>query len=185
MSKRLGDWMQTYTGVAFYPMDPRPEEISIYDIAHALANICRYGGHSRYFYSVAEHSCLVSEFVSEAQKFDALMHDAAEAYVGDMVRPLKLSMPEFCSVENKIRTVIAEKFGISAVTSPEIHLVDTRILLDERDLVLGIPPQSWGTQIESLEKLGVEIALLNPESAECMFLDMWEDFSGKNGRADE
>ena len=85
-SPRTGPWMLTATGHRFFLNDPRPEDIHIEDIAHALANICRFGGHSRTFYSVAEHSILVAEILRQDSQprhviFAGLMHDAAEAYV--------------------------------------------------------------------------------------------------------
>jgi hypothetical protein len=88
---RRGDWMQTFTGRAFYPLDPRPEDIDPVDIAHALSLICRYGGHSSRFYSVAEHCVLMSHAVAPEHALWALLHDATEAYLGDMIRPLKRS----------------------------------------------------------------------------------------------
>lgn len=85
------DWMQTYTGRVFWPLEPRPEDVDIVDIAHALANLCRYGGHSKVFYSVAHHSVLVSQIVPPADALWGLMHDSAEAYVIDLIRPIKHS----------------------------------------------------------------------------------------------
>jgi uncharacterized protein len=98
---RLGDWIQTYTGVKFYPFDAREEEIDIRDIAHALSNICRFGGHVREFYSVAQHSILASMYIADRERWGiyGLLHDAAEAYVGDICRPLKRSLmvENYCS----------------------------------------------------------------------------------------
>ena len=69
MSERGGDWMQTYSGFQFWPLDPRPEEIHVIDIAHSLANQCRYAGHCREFYSVAQHSVLLKLPMAEARGF--------------------------------------------------------------------------------------------------------------------
>src|SRR4051812_20612492 len=89
-----GDWMQTYTGRAFWPLDAQPEDVDPLDIAAALSMLCRYGGHVSRFYSVAEHCLLMSEAVAPEHALWALLHDATEAYMGDMVRPLKRQMPE-------------------------------------------------------------------------------------------
>ena len=101
MDERKGDWMQIFTGKKFWPLDPKSEEVDIKDIAHSLAFQCRFNGHSNYFYSIAQHSVIVSKIVSKDQAFAALLHDAAETYIGDMVSPLKRFMPEFKEIENK------------------------------------------------------------------------------------
>src|ERR1700724_2684254 len=85
-----GGWQQTFTGRRFYPLSPRVEDVCIEDIAHALSNICRYGGHCREFYSVAQHCNMVSDWMPEF-KLEGLLHDSPEAYIGDMVRPVKHS----------------------------------------------------------------------------------------------
>src|SRR5690349_19702773 len=107
-----GSWMQTFTGRRFYPLDPKVEDIDPTDIAHALSLICRYGGHVTRFYSVAEHCVLLSHAVSPENALWALLHDATEAYVGDMVRPLKQHMPAYRDVEDRLMLVIADRFGL-------------------------------------------------------------------------
>lgn len=89
------DWLQTFTNQAFFPNDPGSLYISKYDIAHSLAMQCRYNGHTKIFYSVAEHSVLVSHAVPEEDALWGLLHDAPEAYIGDMIRPLKKLVPAF------------------------------------------------------------------------------------------
>ncbi len=86
---RRGDWIQVASCRKFWPLDPRPEDIDIRDIAHALSNICRFTGHVREFYSVAQHSVLASRIVPPEAALAALLHDAAEAYMGDIARPWK------------------------------------------------------------------------------------------------
>jgi 5'-deoxynucleotidase YfbR-like HD superfamily hydrolase len=112
--KRFGDWIQTYTGRVFWPLDPDPSEICIEDIAHSLSLQCRFLGHCKTFYSVLEHSCHVAHLVPAAYTVHGLLHDAAEAYVGDMPRPLK-SQPDFATfrqIERRIQERIAKAFGI-------------------------------------------------------------------------
>src|SRR5258708_302056 len=89
---RRGNWMQTYTGRAYWPADPRAEDVCIEDIAHALSLLCRYTGHCKRFYSVAEHSILISQVVPPEYAFFGLMHDAQEAYINDLARPIKPSV---------------------------------------------------------------------------------------------
>src|SRR5574342_1090607 len=79
----------TYTGRLFWPLSPRLEDINILDICHALSNQTRFTGHTREFYSVAQHSCLVSDLLPEKFKLDGLLHDASEAYLMDLARPVK------------------------------------------------------------------------------------------------
>lgn len=120
MSKKSssGFFLQTRSGHAFYPKEGKITTIVIDDIAHALSNICRFNGHCRNFYSVAEHSVLVSKIVRLMwpDDFDAiwagLLHDATEAYVGDVTTPLKVTMPKFMELEDKIGHDIAKTFKI-------------------------------------------------------------------------
>lgn len=90
-----GPYIQTYTGKKFHPFDPKPEEICIEDIAHSLAHICRFNGHTEFFYSVAQHSLIVAHLLKDESPLTqllGLLHDAAEAYIGDIPAPIK---PEF------------------------------------------------------------------------------------------
>lgn len=169
--------MQTFTGRQFYPLDPREEEIDPVDIAHALSLICRYGGHTKRFYSVAEHCLLMSYAVSEDDALWALLHDATEAYVGDMVRPLKHHMPEYRAVEDRLMAVIAERFRLNSYLMPDdVVEVDNRILLDERAELLGAPPEAW--QQDELEPLGVEIVGYSPGDIEGLYLRRLEHLAG-------
>ena len=114
--KRTGDWIQTYQGTQMYPLDPLAVEIDIRDIAHALSNLCRFNGHVKKFYSVAEHCCHVSDlFDSKYLRLVGLLHDASEAYLCDMPRPIKRSdgfATLYLEAEEKLMQVIATKFDI-------------------------------------------------------------------------
>jgi flavin-dependent thymidylate synthase len=103
-----GDWMQTYSGGRFYPGDPRIEQIELTDIARALSRICRYAGHCEQFYSVAQHSVYVSGMVPPEHALCALMHDATEAYLVDIPRPLKRMLAGYTVLEDRLWRVIAE-----------------------------------------------------------------------------
>ena len=110
MNEYDGKWRSTYTGKKFHFLDPQPDEICIEDIAHALSLTCRFGGACNEFYSVAEHSIRVAEIVPKEYKLHALLHDAAEAYLADMVRPMKSSLPGFKKMEDTILFAIWKKF---------------------------------------------------------------------------
>lgn len=161
---RVGDWMQTYTGRAFWPLDPRVEEIDPLDIAHALSMICRYGGHTKTFYSVAEHCVLLSYAVSPENALWALLHDAAEAYVGDMVRPLKYQLPRYRAAEDNLLDHIAARFGLEPGIPAEVKEADNRILLSERQVLMTSPPRSWGP-VEEQDPLPVTIRFWTPALA--------------------
>ena len=170
-AERVGDWMQTYTGRMFWPLDPRPEEIDIEDIAHALSLQCRFAGHCNRFYSVAEHSVLMSKKVAPEHALWALMHDAAEAYCTDIVRPLKRSLIGYLEIEARIMTAICQKFNLSPVMPTEVKQADNQILNDERDQNMKPPPADWGlAQIGAKDPLGVQLEFWSPVHAEAHFL---------------
>lgn len=164
-----GGWMQTYTGKAFYPLDPDPDLIDPADIAHALSLICRYGGHTRRFYSVAEHCVLMADAAEPGHKLWALLHDATEAYVGDMVRPLKRQMPAYVEAEDRLMAAICERFAIDPVCPPEVKTLDNRILGTERAALLGPPPRQW-LEVEVLDPLPVTVTGWAPRRAEAEYL---------------
>ncbi|MCX6281501.1 MAG: phosphohydrolase [Bacteroidetes bacterium] len=105
--------IRTFTGKFIDPLDPDPSLINIIDIAHALAKQCRFSGHINQFYSVAEHSMFVSNLMqSDHDKLCGLLHDAAEAYLIDMPRPIKHRLANFCEIEDNLHRVIASVFRI-------------------------------------------------------------------------
>jgi len=150
MRNRAGNWFQTYTGVMFWPLDPRPEEIELEDIAHSLSMQCRFNGHMKSFYSVAQHSVEVSRIVPAEHALWGLLHDAAEAYIGDMVRPLKLHMPTFRAIEDQIMIAICDRFGLPRAEPPEVKIADNVLLMTERRDFLGTPPAPWTPRAEPL-----------------------------------
>lgn len=126
----MQDYIGTYTGRKFHFMSPSPDEICLDDITIALANTTRYGGHCR-FYSVAEHSVLLATYIMNKYKsaemaLFALMHDASEAYLGDIQRPLKQHLSEYKAIEVNVSNVILAKYGIKQydkVLDADIHIV--------------------------------------------------------------
>jgi hypothetical protein len=175
--------MQTYTGQVFYPTDPRAEEVDPVDIAHALGMICRYGGHAHRFYSVAEHCVLMSHAVPAEHALWALLHDAAEAYVGDMVSPLKQLMPAYRAVEIGVMRAIIERFDLPDAMPDRVAEADLRILLDERAAVLGPTPQPWAAHIEEMRPLGVDIRCWSPEVASDWYLLRLRDLTERDRSA--
>lgn len=178
-----GDWMQTYTGRAFYPLAPAVDDIDPVDIAHALALLCRYGGHVRRFYSVAEHCVLMSRAVAPEHALWALLHDAGEAYLGDLIRPLKHAMPEYRTVEDQLMTVICDRFGIDHECPAEVKLADNQILRDERGALMAAPPMPW-LSIEQVPALGVSVQGWPPPIAERRYLTRLRELTTAGGGVD-
>lgn len=121
----------TFTGKLINVFNPDPELICIKDIAHALSQQCRFGGHTSQFYSVAEHSIYCSSTVTKKHKLAALLHDASEAYLVDLPSPVKIMMPEYIDAEDRIMKVIAEKFGFEYPLSDEVKRADKKWLNHE------------------------------------------------------
>lgn len=173
MARTQRGWMGTFTGGTFHPLDPRAADVEIADIAHGLAMTCRYGGQSMQFYSVAEHCVIVSQRVSPEYARHGLLHDSAEAYIGDMIRPLKHQpeMTEFRIAEERIEREVARRFDLrwTPAASRAVKEVDDRILVDEiRALIRG--PEKYLDTMRGVEPLGVTIAALPPAQAEYVFL---------------
>jgi uncharacterized protein len=158
---RGGDWMQTFTGRQFWPLDPRPEEVFIEDIAHALSNMCRFGGHVQKFYSVAQHSVLCARNVlSMADKrylkahddlelltileAAALMHDATEAYLVDVPRPIKRDLTNYAKIERRLAIVIGQRFDLPLNhLDIDVHRADENALATERRDLRGPDAADW------------------------------------------
>lgn len=140
--------MSTSSGLPFWPESPLAEEIRIEDIAAHLSRLCRFNGALRAdveIYSVAQHSCLVSDNVPVGYKLEGLLHDAAEAYLGDCIKPLKMAMPEREKWESRLELVVRNKFGLCRHKSPQVREADYRAVLTERrDLLPVNLSVDWG-----------------------------------------
>lgn len=128
---RVGGFVVTYTGRRFWPLDPRPDELDLVDIARALAFTNRWRGHIRFPYSVAQHSELVSLHVPRQVALAGLLHDAPEAFLGDLASPIKGHMPEYRAIEDGLWRCVATRFGLPDLEPPEVKEVDRRIATDE------------------------------------------------------
>ncbi len=110
---------------------PQSEQINIEDIAHALSNICRFGGHTRHFYSVAEHSVRCSLIVAKKHRLAALLHDASEAYLLDIPRPVKTYLKDYRKQEDLFMKLIAEKYNFKYPLDTEVTEADDVMLESE------------------------------------------------------
>ncbi len=142
------NWIQTLDGKQFWPQNPTPEVISVNVIITVLGRIARFGGHSKRFYSVLEHSIYVAQIVEEPiLKLPALLHDAHEVYsgFGDVCTPVKRLCPEISGIENCIDKAIAEAFGFDAdlFGHGSIHYADLVMAITEKRDLMGEEPAKW------------------------------------------
>lgn len=162
-------WIQTYSGLKFDVMKPDIKAISLIDIAHALGHICRFTGHSVHFYSVAQHSNIVSLMFptgSNESKW-GLMHDAAEAYIQDVARPVKQYLDTYREMEERILEVIAKKFGLELPIPKVVLSMDDRVLMAEAEQLMCGDISEWYTVAIPAD---VEITPLSSTQAEKEFL---------------
>lgn len=197
MNNRIGDWMTTFTGRQFWPMDPRSDEVDILDIAHSLSLVCRFGGHCLYHYSVAQHSILTAlvvdktdsdcpyidgtEFVSLSKNklaLSALLHDASEAYIGDLIRPVKRSLPSpgIAEIESRLTAAIFQRFNIPYPALGVVGWADEVMLREEHRQVLN-DGREW--QVDSVDGPQIEITKWTPEFAMERFLAMFKEYGGR------
>jgi hypothetical protein len=146
--------IQTYTGIEFFPLNATPETIDQIDIAHALSNTCRYTGHSAFHFSVAQHSVLLCDYIqlielSEDDQRWGLMHDASEAYLPDIAKPIKHLIAGFMDIEDNLLHVIAKRFKLPWPKSPIISRLDRLLFWREREVLLGEP--TWIRRDPSFE----------------------------------
>ncbi len=177
-------WMETYTGQKFHldNEELNPDEIHLEDIAYSLSMQCRYTGHTRGFYSVAEHSIHITDQLklrgeSLAVQFTGLLHDAAEAYIGDLARPVKVMLPAFKALEDRIDVALAKRFNVIFPFPPVIKDLDVRIIKDERAQCMGDSGNVWGTDM--FEPLGVTIQFWTPAKARAKFLGRFHDLNSR------
>lgn len=181
-ASRPGDWMQTYSARQFWPMDPRPEEIHIEDIAHSLALQCRYAGHCIRFYSVAEHSVHVALWLlrnyGPLTAMHGLLHDASEAYLVDVPRPVKPFLAGYKQAEALVMRAVSQRFGLAKEMPAEVKEADDRIIADE---LVNLRPMEWHKKHD--DPLGVKIGCWSPDAAEDEFLATFVMLERRLGRA--
>lgn len=173
--------IETYSGTMFDILDPRPEQFTIEDIAHSLSMLCRFTGHVKYFYSVGQHSWLGSYIVPANNALEFLLHDASEAFIGDMNRPLKhltAAGPAYQEIEERVMRVIREKFHLPEVQSEAIHQVDNQMLYAEKEQLMGngvwTKQMIQGCQAEDRTAAKVFIYEMSPKEVEKQFLSRFD-----------
>jgi hypothetical protein len=174
------------SGVHFSYTDPGKTFIPIEDIAHSLGNICRFAGHCRQYFSVAQHAWNCSYAVEPEFAFDALMHDTSEAFTNDLPSPLKRIFPEFKKLETTIETAVAKMHGFTYPLPEAVHKIDRDMLaLEKEHLFPNTGAWEWleGCDISYLHSLvavgELNMGLMSPSQATALFLQRYEEL--KNG----
>ncbi len=170
--------ISTYSGAAFDFQDPDISSINILDIAHGLSMMCRFNGHVRSFYSVAEHCVLGASKVPEQYRLPFLLHDASEAFIADIVSPAKKLLPEYLHLERRVQCAVAFRFGFvpDLFQRPEIHEADIRMCITERNQLQPLyRPELW-VKLDSWAPYDdVFVECWSPAEAEQRFLSLfWE-----------
>lgn len=180
MTRPDNNWIGTFTGRKVWPLNPKPEQIFIEDIAHSLSQLCRYTGQCIDFYSVAEHCIHMSYNVPISLAFATLMHDSPEAYLNDISRPIKPGLTGYIEIEENLLRVIHERFNIKVTKkgNNKIKEMDGRILVDEVKRLMTWPG-NWN--FDGSNPLGIHIKCWSMKEAEEKFLHRFNQlFKGEN-----
>lgn len=165
---------------------PDPDTIDIGDIAHGLSHLCRFAGQTRVFYSVAEHSVYVANLCPPEHMLWGLLHDAAEAYVVDVPKPLKRMVPEYREIERKVMAAVCRKFGLPVEEPACVKRADLIMLATEGRDLCAPGWEQWGLQMAPLPERLVQP--LHPDLARTLFLEKFRSLAGSGtpfGRMDE
>jgi len=176
MNKIIENAILTHSGDYFSFSDPGVNYIQIEDIAHALSMICRFNGHVNKFYSVAEHCVLASWHVEKGYEYDALMHDSAEAFIGDIAKPLKMMLPDFKKIEASVEEHLFQIFNVSIPLPKEVKEIDMILLATEQKLLMN-NQDSW-FHTHGRKPLDINtIPCWNPGKAKHMFLKRYDELT--------
>lgn len=166
-------YIRLYSGRKFHFLSPEDAYININDIAWSLSNLCRFTGHVKKFYSVAQHCCYVSDHLPPEFKLHGLLHDAQEAYCQDLAQPIKQFLPQYRDIEIKIEKAIAHKFGLAFPMPPIVKAMDGILLVTEmRDLMRGSDYKTRG-----FSPLPQKIMPWSPQRARQEFLKRYNKLS--------
>lgn len=174
-----GPWIQTASGLKFPLLDPDPSVILIHDIAHSLSMLCRFNAQCLRPYSVAEHCVHVSYEIAPHLALIGLMHDTAEAYLGDVPGPLKGCLPFFITIESQLIQAIGAKYGFAypekgTPEARELKRADIQLLVDEKAVLMAPAPEPWPPAAPPVKDTG-RIQCWPPAMAKARFLARYEE----------
>lgn len=175
-------WILTASGRHFNYLDPRAADIDILDIAQGLSNECRYAGHTRAFYSVAQHAWLASQIVPGICALEALLHDATEAYCKDIPRPLKQLLPDYQEIEARVDGAIRSRFNLPLTMSEDVRRADLILLATERRDLMPADRAPWPI-LDGVDALPRKIVAVQPSRAQAMFIKRFVELTTENRRA--
>ena len=171
-----GPTIMLASGKLFDFLDPHGSDFDVEDIAHGLAHVCRYAGQCRAFYSVAEHSILVADTVAEFG-YEALLHDAAEAFIGDVTRPFKQLLPEYKRIEASVEDAIVKRFQLDPLSRNAVKQADLRVLAAEQEQIMAPGCADWAKEA-GINPAPVRVRHLDPVSAKAAFMERYTRYRG-------
>jgi len=171
--------IQLSTGRYFDITKPRVEDVDIEFIVHALSNLCRFTGHCNQFYSVAQHSYLVAEIVPPKFALYGLLHDAAEAVMGDVSSPLKSVLPACKSLEYRVHATMMDAFGLPWPIPDEVKHADLVALATEKRDLMSPSDIEWDI-LKGIEPRPHKIRPWTPAEAKTRFRWKWNQLKDKN-----
>lgn len=174
----IGPTLLLHSGFYFDFEDPENSIFDIGDIARGLSHICRFSGQCSRFYSVAEHSVHVSRIVPSEMALAGLLHDAAEAFVGDMTKPLKIMCPDYQKIEKRIELAVLGRFGLSLPLDPAIKDADIRMLATEQAQIMR-NRDDWQYTYGHPVVDDLILQCLPPDEAFNLFIARFEELTGQ------